>query len=196
MKNKKGFVFVETIIVITILTVALLSIYGSFTALMNQEKNRLHYEDATYLYRSYYIADYFRKFRFNQLKEAMSDGTDGRPVNMIVDLSCAGSGILSNNTNEIGFCESLLNEFHVSAVYLAINDLSSLKECTNQSGICESFAQMPKQTASYIKTISGKESGYRLIVEFLEKKDGSACDNTNINTCVYSHTTFYLGDLS
>ena len=59
MKNNKGFVFIETIITIVILTAALLYIYSNFTNILIKEKTRVHYDDVAYIYRTHFIKEYF-----------------------------------------------------------------------------------------------------------------------------------------
>ena len=58
MKKKKGFMFVETIMVMTILTTTLLSIYITFSRVLLNEKRRAMFDDTSYLYRTYLIEDY------------------------------------------------------------------------------------------------------------------------------------------
>lgn len=56
MKNKKGFVFVETVVVCAILSVSLVTIYAAFAVLLQKQKVRNHYDQAIYNYRLYSIA--------------------------------------------------------------------------------------------------------------------------------------------
>ncbi len=56
MRNKKGFVFVETIVVCSILAVSLVTIYAAFVLLVNDQKKRNKYDQAIYNYRLYNIA--------------------------------------------------------------------------------------------------------------------------------------------
>lgn len=65
MKNKKGFVFIETIVVVAVLTVSLLMIYSTYSATLRKEKNRMSYNDSVYLYRTYYLEKFFRNFRLD-----------------------------------------------------------------------------------------------------------------------------------
>lgn len=60
--KKNGFVFVETIIAIVVLTSSLLLLYSTFNKVLQSEKTRVYYDDVTYIYRSYYI-----KNRINEL---------------------------------------------------------------------------------------------------------------------------------
>ena len=51
--NKKGFVFMETIITIVILSSSLLLIYSSFKNLIVKQKSRIYYDDVVYTYRTW-----------------------------------------------------------------------------------------------------------------------------------------------
>ena len=57
MKNK-GFVFVETIVVIVILTIGLVMVYASFSSVLTNDKRRATFNDVAYIYRTYYIEDF------------------------------------------------------------------------------------------------------------------------------------------
>lgn len=59
MKNKKGFVFVETIVVCAVLSVSLVTIYASFAMLLKSQKTRNNYNQAIYNYRTYSLAKEF-----------------------------------------------------------------------------------------------------------------------------------------
>ena len=56
-KNKKGFVFVETIITITILLASVLSIYVYYNSFIINEKKRLYYDDITYVHKTMALRD-------------------------------------------------------------------------------------------------------------------------------------------
>ena len=51
--NNKGFMFVETIVTTTILLVALVTIYVSYSAFIIGEKRRLYYDDMSYVYKTF-----------------------------------------------------------------------------------------------------------------------------------------------
>ena len=53
--KKNGFVFVETIVAIVVLTSSLLLLYATFNKVLQSEKTRVYYDDVTYIYRTYYI---------------------------------------------------------------------------------------------------------------------------------------------
>ena len=58
MRNKAGFVLVETIFVIAVLATSLVLIYSAFSNVVGNQKSRLYYDHTTYIYRTYYILDF------------------------------------------------------------------------------------------------------------------------------------------
>lgn len=52
---KKGFVFIETIIVITILTVGLISIYANYSKIISNTKELNTFDIAEYNYKTYFL---------------------------------------------------------------------------------------------------------------------------------------------
>ena len=61
---KKGFIFVETMVVIAFLGTVLLTVYSSFTTVLDNAKTRLAYDDTVYLYRTYYILSFLEENNF------------------------------------------------------------------------------------------------------------------------------------
>ena len=61
MNNKKGFVFIETILTIVVLTTTLVILYGSYSRSVQSEKRRLYYDDISYVYKTMVIRDAFSK---------------------------------------------------------------------------------------------------------------------------------------
>lgn len=191
MKNKKGFVFIETLIVVAILTVSLLMLYGTYSAVIRKEKKRISYNDSTYLYRTFYIENFFRNFNLENI--VTNTKILNKDQKYITAINC--NDIFIYDSLNKGFCETLVNDFHVRTIFLTFNDLSPLQNCTNASGICESLNSLGDRfggTAEYIKTL-GKASteGYRVIIEYSEKKDGSYCADSD-SDCKYYYATISL----
>ena len=194
MKNNKGFVFIETLIVVSVLTVSLLILYSSYSSLIRNEKNRLKFDDTSYLYRTYYIEKFFRNFRLDLATIELNKSDPAKPLFLLNPFGCR-SDIFLNEEDNLGLCEILIEELHINALYLTFNDLSELQECTNSTGICEVFLQVNDHMAQYLKTIGGKgKEGYRIIIEFTETKDGEKC-NPNEEGCQFYYSTLSLGEI-
>lgn len=61
MINKKGFVMIETIIVITILSVGLISLYSSYSVILSRAKVKNTYDNVEYIYKAYFVGNYIKE---------------------------------------------------------------------------------------------------------------------------------------
>lgn len=187
MKNKRGFVFVETIVVVAVLTISILMVYSTYSSMLIKEKNRLKYNDSVYLYRTYYVTKFLKNFRFDNLIQSFAKNEDDAYLQKI---DCnTGAFIDGENKN---LCESILFDLNISNLYLAKSNLSALQDCTDYTnGVCTIFRQINASAVEYVKTIGGQGNGYRIIVEFSENKDGTNCNGEG---CQFYYTTLSLGD--
>lgn len=192
MKKKKGFVFIETLIVVAVLTASLLMLYSTYSALIRKEKTRIQYNDSAYLYRTYYLEKFFRNFRLDMVSKSLNKEDTTKPLALLTGFGCTNSVFVNDEKNK-GLCESLVEELHINNMYLTYNDLSLLQSCKNNSGVCETLLQVNDKAAAYLKTIGGEgSSGYRIIIEYAENKNGDRCSSDD---CVYYYTTLSLGEI-
>lgn len=205
MKKKKGFVFVETLVVTAILTVSLLALYATYSALIIKEKQRLTYNDSVYLYRTYYLGKFLQNFNLFTLKEAIKESgyASITPANTLLFPNEQDG---SENKNK-ALAETLYNRLHISAIFLTYKDLGYLQKCENWEGDCKMFASIDHDIAEYIKTIGGKSKTlnevvaadlkeYRLIVKYTETKQGDLCDETTEEgNCQNFYTTISIGNI-
>lgn len=96
---KRGFALLETIIVITFVTVSLLLLYGTFTSLIDSKEKNILYDDASNIYQMYYLKEYLE---LNGLEDMMSGD--------IKEVSCDQFSFAS--------CSTLLDEFQLDHLYL------------------------------------------------------------------------------
>lgn len=61
MKRRNGFVFIETMITVVILSTALLIIYSLFNSMIIREKRRSYFDDPAYIYRAGYLSTIFEQ---------------------------------------------------------------------------------------------------------------------------------------
>lgn len=137
---KRGFALLETLIVITFLTVSLLLLYGTFTNMLNNSKKNILYDNASNIYKAYYIKEYLSLGNLNDIT-----------TENIQEISC-------NETNISG-CPNLLSKLNVNKMYIAkinLKDYAKEKYSSNLN--------------NYLDTLSNKNTAeYRLILEFKEK---------------------------
>lgn len=134
---KKGFALLETIIVITFVTVSLLLLYGTFTNMINNSRKNLLYDDAANVYKMYFLKEYLE---LNQLDQYMNGD--------IVSLSCDDFSFAS--------CSTLLDHLNINHLYLVRYGLKDYDE----SAYSSSFNR-------YLDSISNHdEFKYILVGEF------------------------------
>lgn len=134
---KKGFALLETIIVITFVTVSLLLLYGTFTNMINNSRKNLLYDDAVNVYKMYFLKEYLE---LNQLDQHMNGD--------IVSLSCDDFSFAS--------CSTLLDHLNINHLYLVRSGLKDYDE----SAYSSSFNR-------YLDSISNHdEFKYILVGEF------------------------------
>ncbi len=135
---KKGFALLETLIVITFLCVSLLMLYSTFTGMVNNSKKNILYDDASNIYKAYYLKEYLNIYGLNDLLDNTS----------IKEITCDDFSFVS--------CNNLLKEMNVNKLYLTKYDLKNYDKNS-----------YPSYFNNYIDTLSNKENlKYRLILEF------------------------------
>lgn len=193
--NKKGFVFIETIIVITVLVTSLLLIYGSFSNVLNSEKTRVRYDDTAYVYRTLYI----KKFLENNNVGVLYNKVD---TNNLVSFNCAYDYLVDDepfydpvtdsyidNANK-SFCEEMLSLLNTDNLYMTHYNIDDYKNCNDfETGICSDLKYLDEGYFSYLKTLNTHEdtitNGYRLIASFKNKKiNNTNCLKNNDGDCL------------
>ena len=135
--NNKGFVFIETIITTVILLTALLVLYKSFSGVIINEKKRIYYDDASFIYKTIAIRDvlkksYIDKKTFDKAYDknyncGTSSGVGGSACKWIYFFNI-GSPIYYDNTN-METIRDFLNFYQLA--YIKIEHLSLIKQCLN-----------------------------------------------------------------
>lgn len=193
MKKKKGFVFIETIVVMVVLLASLLILYATFISLSINEKRRLLYDDVAYLYRTYYVKKYFSSQRVDRILDNLSNANVANNANFLISFGCGNMDVFENYAKEGSFCEIMSRDLHIANIYLTYYDLSVLQNCSdNTTGLCTTFAKVSQNLGNYLRTLGGKGSGYRMIVEYHEDGKGNYC--TNEEHCMHYFSTIKMGD--
>ena len=74
---KRGFALLETIIVITFVTVSLLLLYGTFTSLIEKKEENILYDDASNIYHMHYLKEYLSLYKLSDVN-----------TNRVLELTC------------------------------------------------------------------------------------------------------------
>lgn len=127
MVNKKGFIFIETILTIVVLTTTLVILYGSYSRSVSSEKRRLYYDDISYVYKTLAIRDAFNKsVNYAKFKFAVDNAEDDFYFYMF----SSGSDIFRNNSL-MSRARELYN--YKVLIYVPFDMLDNLKACANNA---------------------------------------------------------------
>ncbi len=135
---RKGFALLETIVVITVLSVSMLTLYKSFAGLVNDSNKSILYDDVRDIYKAYYLKEYLLVNNFKSLLDNKN----------IKELDC--------NDLDISSCDSLFKEMDINKMYVTKYDLKDYDDSKYSSNF-----------NNYINSLSNKgDYKYRFIVEF------------------------------
>lgn len=177
MVRKNGFAFIETIITIVILSASLLYLYNGYSSIINVEKDRLYYDDISYIYK----ANYVRKFLLenSDIEKLKSYSFDNTYVTTI------GTGFTSmfndnqKNDGMINSLENIVQNFNINQMLLIKSNL--LNDCIDDSDICNnSLDNLSYSLKEYVYSINDTGNGYYLIFEFAEKYN----DEGSLEKCI------------
>lgn len=205
--NKKGFVFVETIIVVTVLASSLLMVYATFTTVLSSEKRRVMFDDPAYIYRTYYLENFLVSLNMDQYVSKYLSKTDPTKQK-IIELNCGDISLYNavNAEAELNggelkkriFCEDAIkstnNKLNVKHIFITFYDITDFKSCTTKTGkisnnaTCKEYRDALKNInvnmIYYIRTLTGTGQGYRIIVEYEETElDKSNAKNPVNGNC-------------
>ena len=168
MCNKKGFVFIETIVTIVVLAVSLLYVYSGFNNILIKEKTRVHYDDVAYIYRTYYVKNFFARYELNSVLKNLSAN------NPMIVIGCEYGGIFGDDATGKSICESLVNNLYITRISVALSDLSYVQECNFDESVisnqCAYLKNFSAEELAYLETIGELEekNRYIMIVEYTE----------------------------
>lgn len=184
--KKNGFVFVETIVAIVILTSSLLLLYTSFSSVLQGEKTRVYYDDVSYIYRTEYIKE---RLDTVNLMAPLRDIT-GRNDKYFIAIGVEYQNLFNNHENERMYISNLLNTFDVKQMIIVReNKMDELRTCTEECALdkdCKEYTNcnnlymnLDDEFISYLKSVYvDVTTTYVLLVEYNTCNDNNTgCHN-------------------
>ncbi|MBR1748159.1 MAG: hypothetical protein IJ743_00010 [Bacilli bacterium] len=169
--NKKGFVFVETIIVTAILLASLMLVYSLFVSNKNDENKRLRYDDTAKLYETYYLKQYFDSF---DLSIVTSKITNTTPYQYIYRGQSDVFGDQYRSENK--FFLKLWEDLGISSILVLPYDLTNILKCQGLANdLCSN-----KDLFAYLNTLDSSladhpSERFRIIIEYTSRQNGCKC---------------------
>ncbi len=182
---KNGFVFIETIIAIVILTSSLLLLYSTFSNVLQLEKAKFYYDDINYLYRAHYLKNEIGKLNIKAILKNLDD--DNNQYFTTVGIF-SPELFLGHENNKI-FFNKMLDDFEVSQmIILKQNKLDNLKNCSLKCSLdkscdeyenCNSlYMNLSDEMIQFLKTLYiDVPATYALVVEYNTCNLQNNCQN-------------------
>lgn len=168
---KKGFLLLETIVVIAVLCTVLITLYVGYNNTTNAVKAVLNYDNTEYLYKTYVLSKFLGEKIINEGSYACSNCES-------IHIFCSDKGSVTKCSNMYGatnsddeqFLQNMINSMHVKAIYITPWDTTNL---INRAEIMNMFEAT---TGRYIKSLNpDKRTGvYRIIVMFEDSNSSNA----------------------
>ena len=187
MKQKNGFVFIETIVAIVVLTSSLLLLYSSFNKILQTEKTRLYYDDMTFLARTNTIKNALNKVNIIPIMQDLIDDNSKQFLTVGVEYRDLFKGYEDDKEWFI----SLMNELDVNQmIILKENKVDNIRSCTlecanntncsNYNNCNDLYTNLSVEFITYLKSIYVDVScTYVLAIEYNVCMDefGKVCKN-------------------
>lgn len=182
MKNN-GFVFVETIVAIVVLTSALLLLYSTFNKVLQLEKTRVYYDDISYVYRSWHIKNELNELNLMAVLKEITSNDD----NYFVTIGMEYQDLFNGYENRRTFMSNLLQDYEVNQmIILKENKIDNLKQCTltcsldkncaNYEKCNQLYTNLSDEMINYLDTLYiDVSTTYVLVIEYRT----CSSDNTN-----------------
>ncbi|MDE6285176.1 MAG: hypothetical protein K2M17_05465 [Bacilli bacterium] len=171
--KKNGFVFIETIITVVVLSTALLLIYHSYSGALNKEKDRLYYDDVAYIYRTNFLRSFLENHsNIDNIKTYSFGDTYIQGIGSGLDSMFTDEQKTQNMNSAL---DAIVNNYHINQMILLKSDY--VLNCHADTAICRnSITGISYNMSRYIKTLGDASYKYYLVVEYaerIEESDGS-----------------------
>lgn len=167
--NNKGFIFIETVVTVVILSASLLILYNTYSSSIENEKDRLNYDDVAFIYRTNEI----RKFLNENTLIKQLKSSDSFNTNYVTHVGGSTGSLFSPEQETQGIpsaLEAIKNLMHISDILMLKTDY--IKNCYDELGICKtSVANTTPSLKAYLKSLNDTDYDFYLVVEFGETKD-------------------------
>lgn len=177
MKNK-GFVFIETIVTVLVLSTSLLYLYNSYNNIIDKEETRVYYDDVAYIYKTNYIKRFLEEnANIEYVKSEAFKESYVTSIGNAFDNFFNEAQLEENMNNSL---ENILNNFRVNQMFLVKRNY--IDECDGSETSDECYFNATDNAynlTNYIKSINDTKHDYYLVVEYSEKVD----DTGKITKC-------------
>ena len=201
MKQKNGFIFIETMIVVVVLLASLLLIYSSYMGLISNNRRMARYDDSEFIYKTYSVGKFLLDLKDengssiigNKIKEQnaiinqresgniKNEDKNKSPIVYISindnDLfyDSSSSDNYSGNETRKDFFSTLYNSLNIQTIIL----VNKKQITSSKEGVKINESEISSDLYKYLMSIdvsNDKDDQSYLIVMYAEKVNGTTCD--------------------
>ena len=151
LKNKKGFVLIETIVVIVVVSVSLLTLFTSYNKILNNLRKVNKYDLSEHLYKTNYVKNYIKNNNCSVNVYNLGNSTSNPVDNS--SISCNGV-----NVNLI----NIFKVFGIKNIYF-LSNINGIKTYSN-------LKYFDAYMVDYIKQLDVDDNSTLIVVEYEEEK--------------------------
>lgn len=146
--KKNGFVFIETIVVISILITLLITVYIPFSTILNNYRISQKFDQTIYMYKAKIMRDFLKR---NGIYDISTNLTSRE----LYEINCDDSLIVDSSSNDsTDVCNIYINNLEINKMYLLSTSTSDITTEDNR-------------IKQYLKTINfNSDNRYLLIIKF------------------------------
>lgn len=174
MREKNGFVFMETIVVISVLSITLMLLFGSYSYILRKSRAKNTFDTTETMYKTYYVKQVMDAYKReknltgNSVQAYITAHLDGECSAQIYSAGTSYICDLSNNDYN-GYLEQVKKAFEVDKIYYL-----NPKQIINSANQNEWLNRFDATTIDYIRSISSSFNSNILIVKYKKYySDGS-----------------------
>ena len=176
---KKGFLLLETIVVIFVLCTLLITLYIAYSNTTNTVKSQLHYDNTEYVYKTYILKSFLEEKIINEANYSCSNCESVyifcSNQNSSQVTSCLN---LPTNSDDDYYLQAVVRKMKINAIYITKWDTTTFKDNPEIMSIFEATTQRYIRSLNPIKK---EEETYRIIIMF---------ENENDSTIEYASLSF------
>ena len=138
--KKKGFVLMETVTVVLVISVALLAIFSSYNKILNKLRAENKYDTTDYIYRTHFVRKLLKEKSFSNGTYSFKDATN-----------------TTKPTDLLTYVSSIKDVFNIKKIYLLKNVNSLTKE---------KLKNFDGYMIDYIRKLDVNDNDVILVVEY------------------------------
>ena len=164
---KKGFLLLETIVVVSVLCIILISLYVGYNNTTNAIKREISYDNTEYIYKTYILKTYLEDKIINKSRYAC---TNCESIYIFCSDKTTRCSFIEETNEDYIYLKSMINMMKVQAIYITKWDTTIF---TNNVELMSVFEITTQRYIRSLNPIKKDGDYYRIIVMFEDENENN-----------------------